>query len=142
MRHFPIIPLNLEVKSSVTVTIPGASQFKSNVFGSAIDTTLGDASLWATESSLYAEDDMRFGSLGLNLGVHTSGFYVQQKFFSSLQPRIAARYLLRNDFTVKASFATMTQYINLLTNEGAGLPSDLWVPSTKIFNLKTPGNQL
>lgn len=110
---------------------PGASQFKSNVFGSAIDTTLGDASLWATESSLYAEDDMRFGSLGLNLGVHTSGFYVQQKFFTSLQPRIAARYLLRNDFTVKASFATMTQYINLLTNEGAGLPSDLWVPSTK-----------
>ena len=25
----------------------------------------------------------------------------------------------------------MTQFINLLTNEGAGLPTDLWVPSTK-----------
>jgi len=30
----------------------------------------------------------------------------------------------------KASIAWMKQYINLITNEGIGLPSDLWVPST------------
>ncbi|MBK8392204.1 MAG: hypothetical protein IPL23_24370 [Saprospiraceae bacterium] len=31
---------------------------------------------------------------------------------------------------MKASFATMRQYINLLSFEGIGLPTDLWVPST------------
>ena len=32
---------------------------------------------------------------------------------------------------LKLSYAEMSQFVNLLTNEGLGLPTDLWVPSTK-----------
>ena len=31
---------------------------------------------------------------------------------------------------MKASYAEMMQFVNLLTNEGIGLPTDLWVPAT------------
>jgi hypothetical protein len=43
---------------------------------------------------------------------------------------LGVNYLLKNDWAIKASYATMQQYINLLTNESIGLPTDLWVPST------------
>ncbi len=41
------------------------------------------------------------------------------------------RYLLPGNVALKGSFSTMTQYLHLLTNEGIGLPTDLWLPSTK-----------
>jgi len=40
------------------------------------------------------------------------------------------RYLLPGDVAIKASYNTMMQYLHLLTNEGIGLPTDLWLPST------------
>jgi hypothetical protein len=43
---------------------------------------------------------------------------------------LALNYQLPYGTAVKASFATMTQFVNLLTNEGLALPTDLWVPST------------
>jgi hypothetical protein len=79
---------------------------------------------------LYGEDDITLGPLRANIGLHASAFAVQGAFYRSLQPRIGLRYLLSNGLALKASFATMSQYINLLTNEGIGLPTDLWVPST------------
>ena len=73
----------------------------------------------------------------MNLGIHASGFLVEGTFYNSVQPRIGLRYLLGNDWAVKASFSTMAQYINLLTNESLSLPTDLWVPSTKHIKPQT-----
>lgn len=47
------------------------------------------------------------------------------------QPRLALRYLVNPKFSIKASYATMAQYVHLLTNAGIGLPTDLWVPATE-----------
>ncbi|MEZ4800385.1 MAG: TonB-dependent receptor [Flavobacteriales bacterium] len=48
----------------------------------------------------------------------------------AFEPRISARYLLKDDLSVKASYAMMNQYLHLLSNTGVGLPTDLWVPAT------------
>src|SRR5690606_34312631 len=48
----------------------------------------------------------------------------------SLQPRLSSRFLLPDDIALKASFATMRQYLNLLSFDGIGLPTDLWLPTT------------
>ena len=110
---------------------PGATQFKyKDGNDTAIDTLLGSQVLRANEYSAYFEDDLKFGALKANIGLHVSGFDVDSSFYTSLQPRIGLNYLVSNSIAVKASFCTMRQYINLLTNEGLGLPSDLWVPST------------
>jgi hypothetical protein len=107
---------------------PGVAFSSSNTDG---DTTLGAREVYAMEYSLYAEDEFRLGRLlKVNAGVHTSAFAVQGRWYQSLQPRLATRLLLGREFSLKASYATMTQYVHLLTNAGLGLPTDLWVPAT------------
>ena len=87
---------------------------------------------FAMEHMAYVEDDFKINEqLKVNAGLHFSGFILEEAYYSSLQPRLALRYLLLPDLSLKASYAQMTQYIHLLTNSGIGLPTDLWVPSTK-----------
>ncbi len=108
---------------------PGAIEFKEESLG--IDSIFGENRTFGTEFALYVEDDMRIGKrLKANAGVHASGFSVDGKFYNSIQPRLGLRYLFPSKLAVKASYATMAQYIHLLTNEGIGLPTDLWVPAT------------
>ncbi len=109
---------------------PGAIQLNAAIGSVSIDTTLGSQTTTATETLLYGEDEFHIGLLKMNLGLHLSAFGVQGQWYSSLQPRINAIYPLSRDVALKGSFATMKQYINLLTNENVGLPTDLWVPAT------------
>ncbi len=98
----------------------------------SIDTTLGQANINAQEFSAYIEDDMKLGkNLKLNAGLHFSAFRLKDKTYPSLQPRLNVRYMLPANVALKGSFAMMRQYVQLLTNEGIGLPTDLWLPSTK-----------
>lgn len=111
---------------------PGASvyQIKNEDVGS-IDTTLGEDHIPASEFSLYVEDDYTISNrIKANLGLHYSGFIVKGRYYNSLQPRLSARYLINNSWSLKASYAKMQQYIHLLTNNNIGLPTDLWVPAT------------
>lgn len=95
------------------------------------DLQLGADELNSTEYAVYAEDDINITSrLKANLGLHYSGFNTDNQNYNSLQPRIAARYLVNPSTSVKASYVTMAQFIHLLTNAGLGLPTDLWVPAT------------
>lgn len=110
---------------------PGALSFRSEVDNEVgLDTLIGSQTAYSTEYAAYVEDDMQFGALRVNAGLHASAFKVENQWYSSIQPRLSLRYLLRNDLSLKASFSTMTQYINLLTSESFSLPTDLWVPST------------
>jgi hypothetical protein len=104
-------------------------QLKSAVVN--IDTALGAVTKsYSTEPYLYVEDEINLGALRANIGLHASGLAVDGTFYKSIQPRLGLNYLVNNTIACKASFSSMTQYINLLTNEGVGLPTDLWVPST------------
>lgn len=109
----------------------GALQFKFTENNKSTDTTVGPRPIYAGEYSLYVEDDFKPTDLvKINAGIHSSAFNVKKEFYYSVQPRISARYIFTEDWALKASFATMTQYIHLLSNYGVGLPTDLWVPST------------
>ena len=112
---------------------PGALnlKFDDGFDNTQLDTLLGSRNTYATEFSLYAEDDIEISrSLKLNVGAHFSGFYVNEELYASVQPRLAARYLVSPQLSLKGSYSRMTQFIHLLTNAGVGLPTDLWVSST------------
>jgi hypothetical protein len=86
----------------------------------------------ATEFAAYAEDDWKINSQWrVNYGLHFSGFALSGKPYVSFQPRLNARYLFGMGWSLKAGFSTMRQYIHLLTNETIGLPTDLWLPTTR-----------
>ncbi len=110
---------------------PGAQTSKENNNGVSKDTTLGQKIIYSTETDAYIEDDIRLSSLlKANIGLHLGGFKVRDKFYNSVQPRVALRYLINERMSAKASYVQMNQYINLLSNSSIGLPTDLWVPST------------
>jgi len=92
---------------------------------------IGQEDISAIEMDLYVEDEFTINDkLKLNAGLHASSFHVNGTNYYSLQPRVSARYLINDRQSLKASFATMRQYIHLLAFDGIGLPTDLWLPST------------
>ncbi|QNH61602.1 TonB-dependent receptor [Hymenobacter sediminicola] len=109
---------------------PGALQQKDNFTNEENQINLGTRTM-ASEASLYAEDDYRLTDrLKVNGGLRLNAFLVRGTLYPSVEPRVAARFLLTEDWALKAAYARTTQYIHLLTNSGIGLPTDLWVPAT------------
>lgn len=108
-----------------------AFKFESDITDSQVDTTFGNSDIYANEYFVYIEDELKvFKNLKANIGVHYSGFYVSDTLYQSYQPRISARYLITRNWSVKAAYTEMTQYLHLLTNTSIGMPTDLWIPVT------------
>ena len=92
---------------------------------------LGNKQVYANEFAAYVEDDIRIGALlKMNIGVRWSGFSVNNTFYNKFEPRLSMRYLVSEKLSIKAAYAEMNQYLNLLANSNIGLPFDLWVPAT------------
>ena len=97
-----------------------------------MDTVIGDENIYSHEAVAYAEDNITLtDALKANVGLHYSTFYVQGQFYQSLEPRLSMRYLINDKLSLKAGYASMSQYIHLLSNSNIDLPTDLWVPVTK-----------
>ena len=105
---------------------------------SNLDTIFGQDLVRANELAVYVEDELKIGQrLTANVGVHASTFLVDGESYTSVQPRLGLRYLTPNRLAIKASFATMQQNVQFLTNENLSLPTDLWLPSTERVNPQT-----
>lgn len=64
-------------------------------------------------------------------GLRNSGFTNNGKTFSNLEPRLALKTSVNSNSTIKASYARMYQYLHLVSNSAAFLPTDIWYPSEK-----------
>jgi len=107
---------------------PGASNSQSSLDA---DPEVSGIKINTLEFGGYVEDDFVItNKLKANAGLHVSGTRVDDQTFVYPQPRLSLRYLVGPKLSIKASYATMAQYIHLLTNAGVGLPTDLWVPAT------------
>lgn len=49
------------------------------------------------------------------------------KFYQGLEPRIAFRYLINDEFSIKAAYNRNFQYVQIASNSSAGLPIDRWI---------------
>lgn len=96
------------------------------------DKIYSDQRLHANEFSLFGEDDITLSSrLQANIGLRFSLFNIGQKTYSSLQPRASVRYLMGKDWSVKASYSRMSQYVHLISSTYLSLPTDNWAPVTE-----------
>ena len=94
----------------------------------AIDTLLNfSENIDVHEMFFYIEDNVKISDrFKANIGMH-AGYYSLDKF--NIQPRISARYLLDENWSMKLSYSEMRQNIHLLSHSSVGFPSDLWVPA-------------
>lgn len=57
------------------------------------------------------------------------GSLEKMHFYQGLEPRIALRYLINEQFSVKTAYNRNFQYIQIASNSSAGLPIDRWILS-------------
>ncbi|MEM6262049.1 MAG: carboxypeptidase-like regulatory domain-containing protein [Bacteroidota bacterium] len=124
--------INLGINLTVHNFRPGLSSFNLTFQDSTErDTVFGASQLPGADLFLYYENEWKVSDrLTLRLGAHASSYTVQDTAFGSIQPRLSARYTIGKNWALKASFVRMMQFIHLLSSTDAGLPTDLWVPST------------
>ena len=100
-----------------------------------VDYTNGD-DMFINNLALYTEDDFTvLHHLKLNYGLRLSSYFVTDKSYLALEPRLSLRYLIGDNLSVKASYSHMTQGIHRLVTNSLIMPSDIWVPITKDFPL-------
>lgn len=86
----------------------------------------------AFEWSVFAEDEWSIGKhFKSNIGFRYSSFTVNDKTYTSAEPRLSLLYRLPQNFALKAAYSSTQQYVHLLTNTGAGFQNDVWVPATE-----------
>ncbi len=118
-------------KATYHTFTPGQTELKAESSFSNLDTSYGSNDYNNMQYSLYAEDKWSLTPrLEINAGFRGAAFLTDNNTYGSVQPRLSARYLLNEESSVKASYAQMQQFVHLLSSSGAGLPTDLWVPST------------
>lgn len=87
--------------------------------------------VWNTEMSAFIEDEMTITDrFKINIGLRYSALKTENRWYGGFEPRLAAHYQLNNDWSIKAGYSVMRQYIHLLSNNGVGIPNDIWVPVT------------
>jgi hypothetical protein len=71
---------------------------------------LGNDPIYAHEAYLFAEDNFDITPrLKANIGLHLLGFSVQDVFYPSLEPRASLRFLVNEQFSLKASYSKMSK---------------------------------
>lgn len=114
----------------------------------SIDHALESGIYFSGESNLGEKFALRYGlrySLFNNIGPATiPGFDEDHQlidttqyekgdffnFYSGLEPRLAANYMLSDQHSVKASYSRTRQYLQLASNSAAGTPLEIWFPAS------------
>lgn len=96
-----------------------------------LDTAINSQQIYTHETALYIEDTWDIHRIfKLNYGLRGAMYFTHHKCYPSLEPRVGMRLLFLKDFSFKASYSYMSQYVHLLSSSNLTLPTDLWVPVT------------
>lgn len=95
-----------------------------------VESQIIDTKLKGNELYGYIEDEISLGyGTTINVGAHVNYTFTNNKSYFNIQPRIALLAKWDNAF-FKAGLTRMNQYLHLLSSNGLGLPTDVWLPST------------
>lgn len=111
---------------------PGKTQILTQTDKINNKSTLGNSTIKANESFLYFEGSFEnFKHLNSTIGVRFNRYSIKKHNYNMIEPRILVAFNVDNDNSIKASYSRMGQTAHMLSNEGIGMPTDLWMPSTE-----------
>ncbi len=94
----------------------------------------GGKQIYNTEGAVYLNDDYTINEKWqLAGGMRLSLDQVGTSTYINPEPRLAARYLINSQSSVKLSYARMVQYMHLVSSSSLALPTDLWYPVTPLI---------
>ena len=84
----------------------------------------------AYEASIYAEDEIRLSRrLTVNAGLRNTLYFTASRSWNSLEPRVALKWQGASFFSLKASYASMSQFSHQVATTYLDLPTNTWLPS-------------
>ena len=85
----------------------------------------------SNEMAFYTGDEFDVSEkFSINYGIRVPFFTASGKTYSFIEPRITTKLSVGSDASIKASYTRMNQFLHLIPNSTAGLPTDIWVPSS------------
>ncbi len=85
----------------------------------------------SVEFNAYSDIFIRLNrKTGVNVGLRYSQYNLQGIQYHKNQPRINFNYKPNKKIILHAAYSNSLQFLHLLTSSTAGLPIDLWLPST------------
>ncbi|MCH5318357.1 MAG: TonB-dependent receptor [Paramuribaculum sp.] len=89
----------------------------------------GNPSVKSMEASAYLDNLINFGDrASLDVGLRFVNMNISGKSFPRLEPRASVRINITQDYSVKASYARINQFIQQVSPNYINLPTDLWQP--------------
>lgn len=93
---------------------------------------------YTTEAALYMNDDWALSErLTVTAGLRMPLFWSASAQYTRLEPRLSTRYVLSATSSLKASYTIMSQFLQLVPNATASLPTDIWLPSSALVRPQT-----
>jgi hypothetical protein len=87
--------------------------------------------LYSNEMAFYMGDEFDASpAFSVNYGVRVPVFTASGKTYSFVEPRITGKLSVSPGSSIKASYTSMNQFLHLIPNSTAGLPTDIWIPSS------------
>ncbi|MBN2521359.1 MAG: TonB-dependent receptor plug domain-containing protein [Bacteroidales bacterium] len=81
--------------------------------------------------SFFIEDEIKLTTaIQVNIGLRNSAVFTSEKAYFNIEPRISFRQLLGENFSYKASYTLMHQYLHVLTDYYYGFEREVWVGTT------------
>ncbi len=85
------------------------------------------------ELAFYFNDEIKLSSnFSLNVGLRVPYFYTKDISYKYLEPRISTKINLNQETSLKLSYTVMNQFLHLIPNSTASLPTDIWIPASNI----------
>ncbi len=85
------------------------------------------------EAAVYLNDEWTLSRrFALNLGLRAPAYRTEDTTFYRLEPRASLKISLNQKSSLKASYTQMNQFLHLVSGSTAALPTDLWVPSSRV----------
>jgi len=110
------------------------ASFSSQISGNGTHISINKDSIdkfYSNEMALYAGDDFEASKkFSVNYGLRIPVFTASGKTYFFVEPRITGKISVNMVSSIKASYTRMNQFLHLIPNSTAGLPTDIWIPSS------------
>lgn len=88
--------------------------------------------LYSQEMAFYLGDEFNVSpGISVNYGFRLPYYQASSKSYAFFEPRMTTKFNLGPDYSIMASYTKMNQFLHLIPNSTAGLPTDIWIPSSE-----------
>lgn len=85
----------------------------------------------ASELAAFVQYEMQpLPKVRISAGLRGSAAVLNNKTYANPEPRLAVRYLLNDQSSIKASYSRMAQYLHRVSSSAISSPTDIWYPVT------------